>query len=139
MDVRWMWAKQASEISCSTREINFIFPSIHVLFCLLYKKNKTSHIIPQKSTHVRLLWWCSSSYFYSEKYLSSQAGLEPTTFRSPVIPSNYWANPQPTFSHLSSNSSMVRASHRWSEGCGFASRLGTQIFFWVKIARRTSS
>ena len=25
-------------------------------------------------------WWCSSNYFYSEKYLSSQAGLKPTTF-----------------------------------------------------------
>ena len=32
------WAKRTSEISCSTREINFIFPNIHVLFCLLYKK-----------------------------------------------------------------------------------------------------
>ena len=27
-----------SEISCSNREMNFIFPSIRVLFCLLYKK-----------------------------------------------------------------------------------------------------
>ena len=35
----------------------------------------------------------------------------------------------PTFSHLSPNSSMVRASNRRSEGCGFESRLGTQIFF----------
>jgi hypothetical protein len=25
------------EISCSTREINLVFPSIHVFFCLLYK------------------------------------------------------------------------------------------------------
>ena len=32
------WAKRTSEISCSTWEINFIFPSIHVLFCLLHKK-----------------------------------------------------------------------------------------------------
>ena len=34
---------------------------------------------------------------------------------------------QSTFSHLSPNSSMVRASHRRSEGCGFESRLGTQL------------
>ena len=27
-----------SEISCSKREMNFIFPSIRVLFCLLSKK-----------------------------------------------------------------------------------------------------
>ena len=27
----------ASEISCSTREINLVFPSTHVFFCLLYK------------------------------------------------------------------------------------------------------
>ena len=27
-----------SEISWSTLQINFIFPNIHVLFCLLYKK-----------------------------------------------------------------------------------------------------
>ena len=32
---------------------------------------------------------------------------------------------QPTFSHLSPNSSMVRASRRRSEGCGFESRLGS--------------
>ena len=29
------------------------------------------------------------TFFYSEKYLSSQAGLEPTTFRSPVRRSNH--------------------------------------------------
>ena len=29
--------QRTSEISCSTREINFIFPSIHALFSLLYK------------------------------------------------------------------------------------------------------
>ena len=46
---------------------------------------------------------------------------------------------QPTFSHLSPNSSMVRASHRRSEGCGFESHLGTQKCFWVNIARWTSS
>ena len=62
------------------------------------------------------LWWCSLSYSCSDKYLSSQAGLEPTTFWSPV-----------------------RVSHRRCEGCGFESRLGIQIFFWVKIARRTAS
>ena len=27
-----------NEISCSTREINLIFPSTHVFFCLLYKR-----------------------------------------------------------------------------------------------------
>ena len=31
-----------------------------------------------------LLWWCSSSYLCSERFLSSQAGLKPTSFRSPV-------------------------------------------------------
>ena len=30
--------KPTSEISCSTREINFIFSNIHVLFSLLFKK-----------------------------------------------------------------------------------------------------
>ena len=29
--------------------------------------------------------------FYSEKFLSSQAELEPTTFWSPVRRSNHWA------------------------------------------------
>ena len=38
---------------------------------------------------------------------------------------------QLTFSHLNLNSSMVRASHRRSEGCGFESRLGT-------LAQKTS-
>ena len=31
------WAQRTSVISFSTREINFVFPSIHVFFCLLYK------------------------------------------------------------------------------------------------------
>ena len=35
--------KRTSEISCSTREINFIFSSICVLFCLLYKKVLLPH------------------------------------------------------------------------------------------------
>ena len=33
---------------------------------------------------------------------------------------------QPTFSHLSPSSLMVRASHRRSKSCGFESRLGTR-------------
>jgi hypothetical protein len=33
------WAQRTSEISCSTREINPVFPSTHVFFCLLYKQN----------------------------------------------------------------------------------------------------
>ena len=36
---------------------------------------------------------------------------------------------QPTFSHLSPNSSMVRSSYWRSEGCGFESRLGTRKCF----------
>ena len=33
-------AKRTKEISLSTREINFIFPSIHILlFCVLFEKN----------------------------------------------------------------------------------------------------
>jgi hypothetical protein len=32
------WAQRTSEISCSTREINLVFPSAHVFFCLLYKR-----------------------------------------------------------------------------------------------------
>ena len=33
------------EISCSTREINLVFPSIHVFFCLLYKGQSLKAII----------------------------------------------------------------------------------------------
>ena len=43
-----------------------------------------------------VLWWCSSSYFYS---LNSQAGLEPTTFWSP--------DPQP------SDQKVVGSSPAW--------------------------
>ena len=38
---------------------------------------------------------------------------------------------QPSLCHLSLGSSMVRASHRRSEGCGFDSRLGLRNIFWV--------
>ena len=37
---------------------------------------------------------------------------------------------QPSLCHLSLGSSMVRASHRRSEGCGFDSRLGLRNIFW---------
>ena len=30
-------------ISCSTREINLVFPSTHVFFCLLYKQNSVKN------------------------------------------------------------------------------------------------
>ena len=30
-------AQRKSEISCSTREINMVFPSTYVFLCLLYK------------------------------------------------------------------------------------------------------
>ena len=32
-----------SEISCSTQEINLVFPSTHVFFCLLYKQNSVKN------------------------------------------------------------------------------------------------
>ena len=38
---------------------------------------------------------------------------------------------QPSLCHLSLDSSMVRASHRRAEGCGFDSRLGLRNIFWV--------
>jgi hypothetical protein len=31
------WAQRTSEISCSTREVNLVFPGTHVFLCLLYK------------------------------------------------------------------------------------------------------
>jgi hypothetical protein len=38
-----LWAPRMSEISCSTREINLVFPSTHVFFCLLYKQNSVKN------------------------------------------------------------------------------------------------
>ena len=32
-----MGAQRTSEMSCSTQEINLVFPTTHVFFCLLYK------------------------------------------------------------------------------------------------------
>ena len=40
-----------------------------------------------------------------------------------------WNTNIPKIHHLSPGSSMVRASHRRSEGCGFDSRLGAQKHF----------
>jgi hypothetical protein len=37
------WAQRRSEISCSTREINLVFPSTHVFYCLLYKQNSVKN------------------------------------------------------------------------------------------------
>jgi hypothetical protein len=38
------WKYQIYFISCSTREINLVFPSTHVFFCLLYKQNSVKTI-----------------------------------------------------------------------------------------------
>ena len=100
--------------------------------------------------------------FYSEKLSESLTGIEPVTFWSPVRCSNHWATLTQMVSegyiyvlvrndgkhmycqsanqyinvtfahHLSPCSSMVRASHRRSEGYGFDSRQGLRKFFWVK-------
>ena len=43
-----------------------------------------------------------------------------------------------SFVHLSSNSSMVRASHRRAEGGSFEYRLGTKIFFQVEHNSKTT-
>ena len=59
------WAQRTSEIteiSCSTREINMVFPSTHVFFCLLHKGQSLKSdnfyrkaIIEKRSfSHVRL-------------------------------------------------------------------------------------
>jgi hypothetical protein len=37
------WAQRTSEIPCSTREINLVFPSTHVFFCSLYKQNSVKN------------------------------------------------------------------------------------------------
>jgi hypothetical protein len=34
-----MGARKYQIYNCSTREINLVFPSTHVFFCLLYKQN----------------------------------------------------------------------------------------------------
>ena len=46
---------------------------------------------------------------------------------------------QSTFIHLSPNCSMVRASHRRSEGCGFESRLGTHIITISRLSYQYKS
>ena len=52
---------------------------------------------------------------YSENDSEPQTGIEPATCT--------------LAHHLSLSSSMVRASHRSSEGCGFDPRLGLRIVF----------
>ena len=43
------------------------------------------------SSDVNIVMMMFFELFYSEKFLSSQAGLEPTTFWSLVRRSNHWA------------------------------------------------
>ena len=45
------------------------------------------------------------------------------------ISATNWYTSWPSLCHLSPGSSMVRASHRRSEGCGFDSRLGLRNIF----------
>ena len=56
-----------------------------------HNKHKATEMTVGEWRYTYCLWWCSSSYFYLEKYLSSQAGLEPTTIWSLVRRSNHWA------------------------------------------------
>ena len=48
-----------------------------------------SNLFNKINIHI-IQWWCTSSYFYSEKYLSYQAGLESTIFWSPVRRRRFW-------------------------------------------------
>ena len=72
-----------------------------------------------------------------ENFLATQAFANPENISEPqtgIEPATSLTNQdisQPSLCHLSLGSSMVRASHRRSEGCGFDSRLGLRNIFWV--------
>ena len=87
----------------------------------------------------------SSSSILRKTISEPQTGIEPATFWWPVRRSNHWATKTQMANlylsvaylcrtctwarHLSLGSSMVRASHRSSEGCGFDPRLGLRHRF----------
>jgi hypothetical protein len=54
------WAQRTSEISCSTFEINLVFPSIHVFFCLLYKGQclKSNNILQKSDNWKAIIFTC---------------------------------------------------------------------------------
>ena len=60
-------------------------------------------------------------------YASSDVNIVMTMFFRAILP---------TFCHLRPKSSMVRASHRRSEGCGFQVPLGNSDIYLSKKARR---
>ena len=99
-------------------------------------------------------------YYYHYRYLFISRNVRQKIRKKLKVSNNYWAqefrNLWKRFSFLRSfiiipkfSSRVVTfllhlvtgcgASHRRSEGGGFESLLGTQIFFWKKIARRTTS
>ena len=55
------------------------------------------------SSDVNIVMMMFFEIFYSEKFLSSQAGLEHTTFWSPVRCSNHWAIFTSELAYTSSN------------------------------------
>ena len=57
---------------------------LHRLASIFYNRKNTISPPGFANEMHSCLRWCSSSYFHSEKYLSSQAELEPTTFWSLV-------------------------------------------------------
>ena len=66
-------------------------------------------------------------------YASSNGNIVMIMFFELFLPRKISEFPSGTRTHN------IQISHRRSEGCGFESRLGTQIFVRVKIARKTSS
>ena len=70
--------------------------------CLLYRKLTKMFLSPRRESNIAV----------------RVSRLRTGTYRA-------W----PSLCHLSPGSSMVRASHRRSEGCGFASRLGLRNIF----------
>ena len=80
----------------------------------------------------------SSSSILRKTLSEPQTGIEPATFWWPVRRSNHWATKTQVAHicrtctlalHISLGSSMIRASHRSSEGCRFDRRLGLRNRF----------
>ena len=109
---------------------------------------------------IRHYYHCRYIHHYHYRYLFISRNVRQKIRKKLKVSNNYWAqefrNLWKRFSFLRSfiiipkfSSRVVTfllhlvtgcgASHRRSEGGGFESLLGTQIFFWKKIARRTTS
>jgi hypothetical protein len=132
------WAQRTSEISCSTREINLVFPSSHVFFCLLYKQitkfsEKQKNVRPWQCvlqqiifSHVKISYFLCvfkydfshwpktlyDTYVYIINWITFHITSKAEWFLRPVAYRDYWLSTRLLWRSVTVSSSRIRYENR---------------------------